>query len=141
MKRCPKCGKTKPRTEFYSGGYCKPCTKADVLRWVREHPEQFRRTQRRSMLKRRYGLTEEQFDQILTRQASVCPICATALDDRNAVVDHDHTTGRVRGVLCQRCNRTIGLLRDDPALIRKAAAYLRAGAPSKIINRPNSGNF
>jgi Recombination endonuclease VII len=131
MKRCPKCQETKPLTEFYSDGkstYCKPCTKADVLRWVRENPEQFRRTQRKSILKRRFGLTEDQLALLLEKQGGVCPICGDPISDQNLNVDHDHSAGHVRGILCARCNRTIGLLRDDPALLRRAAAYLRKPA-------------
>ena len=129
MKRCPKCGETKPLADFYRDGraaYCKPCTKADVRRWQRENHDRFRRTQRRSMLKRKYGLTEESLTLLIDGQQGVCLICETKLDATNLNVDHDHATGRVRGVLCARCNKTIGLLRDDPRLLRNAAAYLRS---------------
>lgn len=127
-KRCPACKETKPLAEFYSGGkgtYCKPCTKADVLRWVRENPERFRRTQRRSMLKRKYGMTEDDYDAMLAAQGGCCPICNATLAEVVVNVDHDHGTGRVRGILCDRCNRTLGLFGDDPARLRSAAAYLR----------------
>jgi NMD protein affecting ribosome stability and mRNA decay len=134
MKPCPRCGEAKPLTEFYSNGagtYCKPCTKADVARWVRKNPEQFRQTQRRSILKRKYGLTEQDVENMLAAQDSACLICAASLHDAGFTVDHDHITGRVRGLLCSRCNRLIGLLRDDPAVVRRAASCLRR---TKIIN-------
>jgi hypothetical protein len=130
-KRCPKCGEVKPLSEFYAlrngrtGSYCKPCTKADVLRWARENPVKFRQTQRRSALKRQYGLTEDNLAQMLAAQDGRCPICGVTLAEVVADVDHDHETGRVRGVLCHRCNRTIGLFGDDPLRLRAAAQYLR----------------
>jgi len=115
MKRCPECDKTKPRTEFYADGrstYCRPCTKI---------------IGRRATL-RQYGLSEEQFAQMLAEQNGCCCICRTALDDVVPHVDHDHDTERVRGVLCGRCNRTIGLFGDDARRLRNAAAYLRSYA-------------
>lgn len=130
-KRCPKCGGTKPLSEFYAmktggvGAYCKPCTKADVHRWIRENPDKFRRNMRRSVLKRKYGLTEDDYSQILIAQNGRCPICQADLAETSVAVDHCHKTGRVRGILCHRCNRTIGLFADDPSRLRAAVAYLR----------------
>lgn len=131
MKRCPKCGETKPLSEFYAlragwvGPYCKPCTKADVQRWQRENPEKHYRKQRRSDLKRRYGLSESDYDKMLAAQDGRCPICGVILGEVQVAVDHNHETGQVRGVLCHRCNRTLGLFGDDPGRLRRAAAYLR----------------
>ena len=124
MRRCPKCETLKPRADFYTGGYCKSCTKADVARWQRENPEQFRRTQRRSVRKRKYGLTEDDVTRMLAGQRDRCLICRAQITAENLNVDHDHATGKVRGLLCARCNRTIGLLKDDPKVIRSAIRYL-----------------
>jgi hypothetical protein len=72
-----------------------------------------------------YGLTVRQFHGIFDAQGRVCAICQT--DDWGAkgpVVDHCHSTGAVRGILCGNCNVGIGNLRDDPARLRAAADYL-----------------
>lgn len=78
----------------------------------------------------RYGLTGEEFLRMLEAQNGVCAICHEPETRRvsgtlcELAIDHDHETGRVRGLLCQRCNRGLGHFRDDPDLLRKAAAYL-----------------
>lgn len=70
----------------------------------------------------KYGVSEEFIDALIEAQGGRCAVC----HDRKAVqVDHDHTTGRVRGVLCLRCNTMLGKFRDDPAIIRRAIDYLK----------------
>lgn len=73
---------------------------------------------------RMYNLTAEEYADILQRQGNMCAIC---LDEFTATphVDHDHSTGEVRGFLCSNCNRGIGLLRDDFYIVQSAADYLR----------------
>lgn len=78
-----------------------------------------------------YGLTLDEFMEIKERQAGVCALCEkpetrTSKNGRTfeLVVDHDHATGRVRGLLCHSCNVAIGHLRDDPLLAFRAADYL-----------------
>jgi Recombination endonuclease VII len=72
-------------------------------------------------LKRHYDLTEAEVEAIREAQSGLCAICRIA----PAVhVDHDHATGRVRGMLCFPCNAAIGHLRDDPQVVRRAAVYL-----------------
>ena len=141
MKRCPKCDTVKSAGDFYrkaAGGlsaYCKECTKEGVAQWQKEHPEQFRLNQRRSVLKRRYGLTEDDITRMLSEQKGRCPICRTPITADNLNVDHDHSDGRVRGLLCDRCNRTIGLLKDDAAVVRSAIRYVsrRKGVPDALF--------
>ena len=66
-----------------------------------------------------------EFDRLLVAQQGLCGICGEEnRSGHRLAVDHDHTTGRVRGLLCHRCNTAIGLLRDDPALLRAAIEYL-----------------
>jgi hypothetical protein len=99
------------------------------LRWEASHPEEFRRAARRGSIKSVYGLTLEEHDAILASQDGVCAICrgpALGRKGRWFDVDHDHVTGKIRGLLCMDCNRGIGALKDDPALCRAAADYLEA---------------
>lgn len=76
-----------------------------------------------------YGLTQEQYDELLQSQGGGCAICGstTSGDQRRPAlhVDHHHETGVVRGILCMKCNVAIGSMGDDPALLDRAAKYLR----------------
>lgn len=76
---------------------------------------------RKSHLKRKYGLTLEAFDDLLASQGGGCAICGKPDVDN---VDHDHVTGGVRGILCWNCNIAIGQFEDDADRVIAAAAYL-----------------
>jgi Recombination endonuclease VII len=103
-------------------------------RWAKEHPERYAATQarykesgakakssRKSHLKRKYGLTEAQYDAMLEAQGGMCAIC----HDRPAAhVDHDHETGRVRALLCFNCNGALGHMLDNPGWLLRAIEYL-----------------
>lgn len=82
---------------------------------------------RKSKLKITYGLTLEDFDILLRNQNYLCAICGTDKPTgkwKRFAVDHCHKTGEVRGLLCNECNRGMGLLKDNALLLRKAADYL-----------------
>lgn len=76
-----------------------------------------------SAMKRLYGLDETAYQNLLLAQNNLCPICGNGLDSR-AVVDHDHTTGAVRGIVHITCNTAMGMLGDDVNLLCRAAEYL-----------------
>lgn len=90
-------------------------------KWARSNAEQ----RRAYKLKSRYGVTPAQYDAMVEAQGGQCSICGTAPGGEKLVVDHMHSTGRVRSLLCRKCNSAIGLLRDDPDVIYAAAAYVR----------------
>lgn len=71
---------------------------------------------------RKYGLTVDDYEAMRSSQKGACLICGD--EPSRLVVDHCHATGAVRGLLCARCNVAIGILRDDPSLMRRAAEYL-----------------
>jgi len=83
-------------------------------------------------LRREYGLTEADYEAMLEAQPGLCAICReperAASNERikRLCVDHDHDTGRVRGLLCHACNAAIGLIRGDAGTLRRAAEYLEA---------------
>jgi hypothetical protein len=81
---------------------------------------------RKSYLKRTYGLTVEEYDAMLAAQGGVCFICRETPGDLPLHVDHDHVTGEVRKLLCIRCNNALGLFQESPQLFQAAADYLRA---------------
>lgn len=80
-------------------------------------------------LKNKYGITVEDYDKMLMRQNGKCAICATREpggSGKHFMVDHDHSTGKVRGLLCGRCNRGIGILDEDTGRLLSAVEYLSA---------------
>ncbi len=86
--------------------------------------------QRASHLKRKFGLTLEQYDAMLEAQGGGCFICGRPpREDISLHVDHDHSTGKVRGILCFRCNNALADFQEDTALLHKAVAYLTAHTP------------
>jgi len=72
-----------------------------------------------------YGITIAQYDAMLARQGGVCAICRKHRG-KTLCVDHCHVTGKVRGLLCRKCNAAIGFFEDDPRIARAGAAYLEA---------------
>ena len=100
---------------------CAECQRALQREWHKANPEKGANTK----LKIRYGITLEQKRQMLADQLGCCAICATAdFGKKGPVVDHNHETGKVRGILCDPCNKGLGHFRDDPARLRAAIEYL-----------------
>ena len=125
------CHETQPLDNFHidkaksSGrrGYCKACsTKRERARYANDPDRAYH-----NRLQRVFGLTLTEYDERLYRQGGVCLICqTTCVTGKRLAVDHDHDTGRVRGLLCTRCNQGIGLFLDNPLLLRSAATYLES---------------
>lgn len=133
-KKCSKCGEVKSLDEFYrnkenrSGrySYCKKCQKESSKRWARDNPESIQKTNRKVRLKREYGITQAEYLRMLRVQKDGCAICGEKNHDgQELCIDHDHKTGRVRGLLCHNCNRALGLVEDDPERLKKLAAYVQ----------------
>jgi hypothetical protein len=116
----------------YHGAKCYACWKlAKKASVARRSPEATARNERRvfnSHLRKDYGITIEQYDAMLAAQGGVCAICKKPRANGHRLhVDHNHTTGEVRGLLCVTCNSAIGTLKEDPTLFAAALAYLRGG--------------
>ena len=79
----------------------------------------YRRANQAKVIARRLGVSELEVREVL--KESTCAICG---DDGNLVVDHDHTTNKVRGRLCQKCNKGLGFFEDDPTKLYRAIEYL-----------------
>lgn len=93
---------------------CKPCTESRKYK---------------ADIKRRYGISYEEYEDILEQQNNCCAICKSDTSQNNRAtrglfVDHCHTTGKVRGLLCSKCNHALGLLNDDIDLLKAAMDYL-----------------
>jgi len=72
---------------------------------------------------RKYGLSAEDFAEMVFLTGGVCVVCGSAAALR---IDHDHATGRVRALLCHHCNTTLGHVSEDPERLRALAAYVEA---------------
>lgn len=76
----------------------------------------------------KYGVTPEKYQEMLDSQNGVCAVCKTKPNfdkwKKRFVIDHCHVTGRIRGLLCDACNRGIGMLKDDPSILENAIKYL-----------------
>ena len=78
----------------------------------------------RWLLEKRYGIDQRTYDRMSASQGGKCAICGK-LSQYKLVVDHDHTTNKIRGLLCRYCNIGIGHFMDDPKTLKSASAYLR----------------
>ena len=111
---CKSCGKNRAARFFKTptGTVCVDCQRAK--RSASTHARRIEQT---------YGLTAEQYETLLAAQDGVCAICGGSRRYR-LNVDHDHSTGRVRGLLCRRCNKLLRDVRDDKTVLYAAADYL-----------------
>lgn len=101
--------------------------KASTKKYADANKQYMSDRQRKYHLQNQYGITEEDYELMLKRQDGKCAICSTDTPTgkwKRFAVDHCHITGIVRGLLCNECNRGMGLLRDNSELLRKAANYL-----------------
>ncbi|MEU5946756.1 endonuclease VII domain-containing protein [Micromonospora sp. NPDC047465] len=136
LKWCPDCEQVKPMEDFPratkgSGrhSYCKPCHNARG----RETAQRLYGGTREYHLRRRYGIGEKEFQELLAEQGGVCAICGTP-DPRH--LDHDHRTGWVRGILCFNCNGGLGQFRDDQSRLAGAITYLRGTTWQRVLIHP-----
>jgi hypothetical protein len=115
FKWCPGCEVALPKAEFSKhrqqagghAGYCKPCRRAQG---------------RKGYFLRKYGMTEVELSDRKEAQGGLCALCRLG---RAEHVDHDHLTGKVRGVLCFNCNSGLGQFRDSIDLLARATDYLK----------------
>lgn len=151
---CGICNKDLPPSKFYlrkSGPQkgkiyspCKKCGKVQSARFRKRNPELKRKlantwyhknksSARNTRLKSQYGITLENYKDLLVVQNGVCAVCGKPETMTNPkkktisdlAVDHNHITGKVRGLLCRACNTGIGCFSDDPQLMVLAANYVR----------------
>lgn len=108
-------------------------TREAFQKWKSAHLEEIKEYKRAWSLRERYSMSVEEYEKLLGVQQSRCAICARderAVDPRTTAlrklsVDHDHVTGKVRGLLCGSCNRALGLFGDDPEVLAAAETYVR----------------
>lgn len=102
--------------------FCEPCYAIIMKRLARAAATG---SDRDRYYRRTYGITDQAYGMMLDRQDGLCAICRnTPETGTRLVVDHDHTTAGIRGLLCQRCNQGLGMFGDDPANLASAIIYL-----------------
>jgi hypothetical protein len=149
LVKCPKCDKDKQSFDFgrdrgrKSGRslWCKLCNNKRNTQWNKDNIEKVRKYQAlwksqnpekmenfslSSHLRRSYNIDIEGYKRLLSEQDDGCAICGTkkCRTGYRLAIDHDHMTGKIRGLLCQSCNIGIGGLKDDIELLKKALKYL-----------------
>jgi membrane-associated HD superfamily phosphohydrolase len=87
--------------------------------------ERAKNASRKHQIKRLYGMTLEDYEVLFNKQGGVCAICGKPETTRRLSIDHNHETGMVRGLLCSRCNLTIGKMEDNIELFELAITYLK----------------
>jgi hypothetical protein len=140
-KTCPQCRLELPRATAYrtrpngfTRSWCLKCEAAQQARVRGGRPPNPReqRQNRAAQFKRKYGLTLDEYEEMLASQSGGCAICRRTdpgtINRKFLYVDHVHSTGEVRGILCARCNTGIGMFLDDPTLLLAAVSYLDKAA-------------
>lgn len=144
LKHCKTCGIVKPLSEYYPHPTtrdrrypnCKPCHKEGGWEHYRKNKQKYVDSNRRRYhenpdkekaraRQKNYGLSQEQYEQMLKDQDRCCVICAVSFEERTPCVDHDHETEEVRGLLCSPCNRLLGVFEGPTGT--KMAEYLEKG--------------
>lgn len=137
-KKCLGCGVVFPASAFikkpnknsrHLRARCAPCTESQKKSWL--SPEK----RRKHTIKKAYGLDWESYLSMMTEQNGQCAICSVDFDmshrpnggtvPRSACVDHCHSTGKVRGILCSSCNIALGFFRDNVDIMKKAIQYIK----------------
>lgn len=148
MKNCTQCGIEKPQSEFYKSAksknglssICKSCqkiksseyyirNKAQIIqktkKWAESNAEKRKFIARKSHLNKTFNLTEQQVQELKISQNGGCAICKTPLlEGYKTHIDHCHTTGKIRGLLCNSCNRGLGFFKDSIPNLKQAIEYL-----------------
>lgn len=142
MKLCYKCNQTKPVADFNKRKasadglqhYCRDCTKEKHKQWHKENPS--------FALLRNYGITLEEKLAMITKQSNCCAICKEKFGAmKHTHVDHCHTTGKIRGILCNHCNRGLGSFKDSPKLLQRAIHYVEYHATKNTTTPVPAGHY
>jgi hypothetical protein len=124
--KCTKCKIFKILSNFYtdkdkSSGYRKECKSCISIRPKNLNKELVRNR----TIKWKYGITSEEYETLVFKQNNLCAICDKPNNEQRLDIDHNHETGKVRGLLCHQCNLAIGCFKDNIEFMKKAIKYLR----------------
>tara|TARA_R110000868_G_scaffold77432_3_gene221696 strand:+ start:43 stop:510 length:468 start_codon:yes stop_codon:yes gene_type:complete len=131
-KKCLGCEQEKLASDFekngkYLSARCRPCKLIQTKAWREKNRHRYSSRLRYNLLNR-YGISSEKYGEMLAAQDGKCAVCRgdVSWGRRNFSVDHDHDTGKVRGLLCSYCNTAIGHLKDSLPNLQRAMDYLRS---------------
>lgn len=148
MKECSVCKTTKPLISFSRKSIsseerrssCKDCCRSKTKKWRQDHKdvaikhsvkwqnsnkERVKLTSQKYLLKKKFGLSIEEYNKKLDQQNGLCALCnKECKSGRNLAVDHNHKTGKIRGLLCGNCNMGLGSFYEDKNLLSLAIKYL-----------------
>ena len=119
---CKEC-RNKQRREAYNQN--KEHYNTKNLEYYYNNKEKWVLSNRKSCYKRKYNITIEQYNKILLEQNNKCKICGTENKEKYFHIDHNHKTGKIRGLLCCNCNLALGFIKDNSFILIKAINYLR----------------
>lgn len=150
FRTCKVCNEKKPTHRFQKYGYqCRECRTEKqrayyaslppetaeerkkrneyLAKWRLKNVDKVKEQSRVKHLQRKFNLTAEQYDTMSKTQGGVCAICQDKCETgMNLAVDHCHTTGKIRGLLCKNCNTAIGLFKEDTDNMLKAIKYIKS---------------
>lgn len=107
--------------------YCNGCQNERQKGYRNRHRQRYRDANRKARLKTTYGISPTDVSDMISDQNGCCAICNTdAPGAKGFHIDHNHETGKIRGLLCGFCNSGLGFFRDNPKLMRRAATYVTA---------------
>ena len=138
-KICKQCGEEKPLSEMEkckkskdgTRKTCMVCKRKRYFKSRSNNVERQKQNQRKSHLMNRYKITLEEYDAMVIKQDNKCGICGregnSHSNTRHLDVDHCHNTGLIRGLLCNRCNQSMGKVKDNPELLMLMYKWLTQG--------------
>lgn len=146
MISCRSCATAKALSEYRFGRKdCRDCERSAarvygkenrarrnerLSRWRRENPRAARANDERKRLRKSYGITPSEVAAMALAQSGKCALCE---QEKRLVVDHCHSTGRVRGLLCHRCNTSLGWLEAHPSVFQRLAKYLHQPCHADVL--------
>lgn len=154
LKQCSLCKEVKPIIEFHKDktrkdGHkyrCKTCWHKECLKWQHKNPKRYAEIRKRSYQKHRInrvlkdrcyqaGITVKEYLELFRTHNGKCDICGVSHLELNQslCIDHNHGTGKIRGLLCKTCNSILGFCKDNPVILENAIAYLRKEFSNEYI--------
>ena len=142
LKKCRKCGLearaesdlvnfvTNKRAPLGKMNLCRPCSDVMFKESYRVNGKKWNHKKWKEHIHSKFGITYVEFDEMMEAQDHKCKLCGCKKEDKRNMthvqlsIDHNHETGEIRGLLCHTCNMAIGMLKDDPVLIKKVLEYI-----------------
>lgn len=134
-KECYACGSTLPFSRYgpddrrYDGlrGDCRDCHNRKSRDTRRKHLKRMRDYDKKTYYQKNYGISKEEYESMVSERGGKCQICNT-IPDKKLRVDHCHSSGKIRDLLCHNCNTALGHVKDNPEIIKSMLAYIERHA-------------